>query len=79
MGGTHSGHIKKDTFMNTHKFHLRLLLFAVMLSHWAVVKPEVVLPPLFADGMVLQRGRELRVNGTAAPGEKVTLSMAGRK
>lgn len=50
-----------------------------MLSHWAVVKPEVVLPPLFADGMVLQRGRELRVNGTAAPGEKVTLSMAGRK
>lgn len=65
--------------MNTHKFHLRLLLFAVMLSHWAVVKPEVVLPPLFADGMVLQRGRELRVNGTAAPGEKVTLSMAGRK
>ena len=50
-----------------------------MLSHWAVVKPEVVLPPLFADGMVLQRGREQRVNGTAAPGEKVTLSMAGRK
>ena len=50
--------------MNTHKFHLRLLLFAVMLSHWAVVKPEVVLPPLFADGMVLQRESNPEHGGT---------------
>jgi len=39
---------------------------------------EVSLPPLFADHMVLQRGRKLPVWGQADAGEKVTVSLAGQ-
>lgn len=37
------------------------------------------LPKVFGDNMVLQQGRKVPVWGKAAPGEKVTVSFAGRK
>lgn len=39
----------------------------------------VQLPPIFSDGMVLQRDRPLPVWGTAVPGEKITVSLRGQQ
>jgi sialate O-acetylesterase len=44
----------------------------------SVALADVKLPGVFGDQMVLQRDRELPVWGSAAPGEKVTVSMAGQ-
>ena len=35
--------------------------------------------PLVSDGMVLQRDRSLNISGWAEPGEKIELSLAGKK
>jgi len=40
---------------------------------------EIKLPSLFADHMVLQRGIAVPVWGTAGPGQKVTVEVAGKK
>jgi sialate O-acetylesterase len=48
-----------------------LLVAAAPLSAFAEVQPN----PLFSDHMVLQQGVELPVWGTAAPGEKVTVTL----
>jgi sialate O-acetylesterase len=40
---------------------------------------DVALPSLFQDSMVLQRGMKCPVWGTAAPGEAVTVEIAGKK
>ncbi len=49
------------------------LLFA------ACVDGEVKMPQIFGNGMVLQRGQPVPVWGTAAAGERVTVSFAGQK
>jgi sialate O-acetylesterase len=40
---------------------------------------EVKLPKLISDNMVLQQGRKVRIWGTAAPGEKVTVAFRDQK
>jgi len=48
----------------------------------AVVSPalgEVKLPKVFADGMVLQQDMKVPIWGTAAPGEKVTVTFGDHK
>ncbi|TWT46877.1 sialate O-acetylesterase [Botrimarina hoheduenensis] len=40
---------------------------------------EVKLPEVFSDGMVLQRDMPLPIGGTAAPGEQVTVRLAGQQ
>jgi sialate O-acetylesterase len=42
-------------------------------------RAEVRLPSLFGDNMVLQQGPRSRVWGTAAPGERVSVRVAGRE
>ena len=39
---------------------------------------DVSLPSLFSDNMVLQRGASVPIFGTADPGERVTVSVAGK-
>ena len=62
----------------------KLSLFAVaLLSLFATAAPqawgEVKLPSVFSSNMVLQRDREIPVWGVAAPGEAVTIELAGNK
>ena len=49
-------------------------LAAVVLSAPPAALAAVSVPPLFGDHMVLQRDKEVPVWGTAAPGEKVTVT-----
>ena len=55
----------------------RLTIFAAALlvgtPAWAAPR----LDPLFGDGAVLQRERPIRINGEAAPGERVRVRLAG--
>lgn len=65
--------------MNTHKLYSVII---AMLSVWiygAGAMAEVRVSPLISDGMVLQRGRTLKIGGWAAKNEKINLSLAGRK
>jgi sialate O-acetylesterase len=49
-------------------------------SSAAVVPAQALkLPAIFADNMVLQRGIKVPVWGTATPGDKITVSVAGQK
>lgn len=58
----------------------RLVLFAGLFALTApAAQADVKLHPLFTDHMVLQRDAECPVWGTAAPGEKVTVTLAGPK
>jgi len=56
----------------------RFLGLAVVLAvaSWALADVQVA--PIFGDGMVLQRDAKVPVWGTAEPGEKVTVSVAGQ-
>lgn len=45
----------------------------------AVARADVVLPPLFASGMVLQRDRPVPVWGRGEPGERVAVSYEGQE
>jgi sialate O-acetylesterase len=55
----------------------RLILLAGLFALAAPARADVKLHPLFTDQMVLQRDAECPVWGTAAPGEKVTVTLAG--
>ncbi|MGB3616725.1 MAG: sialate O-acetylesterase, partial [Catalinimonas sp.] len=55
---------------------LSLLLISMLLA--SGLRAEVRLPAFFADGMVLQRDRPVRVWGWADPHEDVTLQLADR-
>ena len=55
--------------------HTALLMFAAVASLLADVKPS----SLFGDHMVLQSGMAVPVWGTAAPGERVTVTFNGQK
>ena len=54
--------------------HLLWMTAIAISSSQAEVKPN----PLFADGGVLQRDREIPVWGTANPGEKITVEVCGQ-
>lgn len=55
--------------------HIIVILFFSLFS--SVIFSQVRLPKLISDGMVLQRGTDLRIWGWASPGEKVSVSFAG--
>ena len=58
-----------------------LLLSAIafsLCSLLAAAHADVTLPSLFSDNMVLQRNAPVPVFGTADPGERVTVSVAGK-
>lgn len=44
----------------------------------ASVPADIRLPEIISDGMLLQRGVEIPIWGTAAPGEKITVRFAGQ-
>ncbi|MFA6546094.1 MAG: sialate O-acetylesterase [Limisphaerales bacterium] len=51
---------------------------AILLCLAAAARAEVKLPAIFGDHMVLQREASVPVWGTAAPGEEVTVTIAGQ-
>jgi sialate O-acetylesterase len=55
----------------------RFLIVLSLLSAGGILA-DVRLPSLFSDHMVLQRNAEIPVWGWADPGEKITLTLAGR-
>jgi sialate O-acetylesterase len=55
-----------------------LVLFASALGLGGAARAEVTLGKLFSDNMMFQRNRPIRVWGTAAPGEAVTVTLAGK-
>ncbi|MGH9528512.1 MAG: sialate O-acetylesterase [Terriglobales bacterium] len=56
---------------------LRIAIAASVLA-WSVCWADPVLPALFSDHMVLQRGSEIHIWGKADPSEKIAVSIAGR-
>ncbi len=54
------------------------LTFALALFLPAVAQAEAKLPAVFGHHMVLQRDKPVSVWGTAEPGEKVTIALAGQ-
>ena len=63
--------------MKTHSNHLVIALAAAT-ALAATVARAVTLGAPFENGMVLQRGMEAPVRGTARPGETVTVEFAGQ-
>lgn len=57
-------------------FIVPALLSAVVLL--AADVPDFALNRIFSNHMVLQRDREIPISGTAAPGEEVTVTLAGQ-
>jgi sialate O-acetylesterase len=58
--------------------HSRRILVAVSFTLWSLASwADPVLPSLFTDHMVLQRGRPIRVWGKADAGEKLKVELAG--
>lgn len=55
-----------------------LLVMIAMLSCVATVSAEVRLPAIFGNHMVLQRNQPLPVWGRAAPGERITVTLANQ-
>jgi len=56
-----------------------LLLAAASLGSAAGIRADFTLHGLFGDGMVLQRDQACPVWGTAAPGDAIDVSIAGRR
>ena len=56
----------------------QLTVLFLALSACLTASADVQLPPLFSDGMVLQRDLQVPVWGTADPGESITVSLAGQ-
>jgi sialate O-acetylesterase len=54
-----------------------LLLAAIAGLGLPAARADVQPHPLFADHMVLQRGIQVPVFGSAAPGERVTVTLTG--
>ncbi|MHB9106050.1 MAG: sialate O-acetylesterase [Armatimonadota bacterium] len=57
----------------------RFLLVLLLCGCGLGLRAEVTLPALFSDNMVLQRGIAAPVWGKAAPGEQITISIAGQQ
>ena len=66
--------------MCCRKFSSRLVCFcfALIVCCSAAAWAAVTLPAVFDDNMVLQRGQSVPVWGRAAPGEEVSVSIAGQ-
>jgi sialate O-acetylesterase len=60
----------------------KLLLFILVICSAALLAPqakgEVRVPSIIGDNMIVQQGLKARVWGTAQPGERVTVTFAGR-
>lgn len=56
-----------------------LIAAALLLTSCEVASAAVQLPPIFGEGMVLQRDCPLPIWGTATPGEKITVSLRSQK
>ena len=67
--------INTSTNLEPRAFVGLLILFAALFSTSALADP--VLPGLFSDHMVLQRGRDVPVWGWADPGETITVTLEG--
>lgn len=61
------------------KRNLWIAGLAAVLGYAPNARSDVKLHPLFSDGMVLQRQKTVPVWGTARPGEKVTVKIAGQQ
>ncbi len=61
-----------------YKMTRTILLACLFLAFGKMASADVSLPKLFTDHVVLQRGVEVPVWGWAAPGEAVTVSIAGQ-
>ncbi len=62
------------------KKSIHILFIALLLMTPAVTgSSQVRLPKLISDGMVLQRESRINIWGWAAPSEKITVSIAGKK
>ena len=59
--------------MNSILLKTWILTWLVLVSLGATSRAAVTLPPIIADGAVLQQGMEVPIWGTAAPGEVVTV------
>jgi sialate O-acetylesterase len=66
--------------VNSHRSFAALLLRAALAGVLLTVSApaEVKLAAIFGDGMVLQREMPVKVWGSAAPGEKVRVAIAGK-
>ena len=63
--------------MKTKSYLFLATLFVILLTF--PLTAQVRLPRLISDGMVLQRGTELKIWGWAAPGENVNVEFAGKQ
>ncbi len=63
--------------MKTHSLYSVITALLWMVAPLSGIVAGVRMSPLFADGMVLQRGRVVEIGGWADPGEKISFSMAG--
>ena len=63
--------------MHSHSTTQRLLALLAALTACGSAQAAPTLNPLFGDHAVLQRGRPIAVRGTAAPGERVTVTLGG--
>ncbi|HKP13347.1 MAG TPA: sialate O-acetylesterase [Blastocatellia bacterium] len=64
--------------MRFNHFILTLIAIVMTLGFASTTRADVKLPALIGDNMVVQQGVRARVWGWAAPGEPVTVSMAGQ-
>ena len=60
------------------RYFLMFSLTTLLLTATAHVRADVRVPTFIGDHMVLQRDRKIRLAGTARPGEKVAVSIAGK-
>ncbi|MEM1136027.1 MAG: CocE/NonD family hydrolase [Bacteroidota bacterium] len=59
-----------------HKVLLVVLIIFFNLSYPTI--GNVWVPEIFSEGMVLQRGKEIKIWGSASPGERVAVTLRGR-
>ena len=57
---------------------LLLVLIAALAATAPEARADAELASVFGEGMVLQRGKPIRIWGRAKPAEKVTVTLAGR-
>jgi sialate O-acetylesterase len=58
---------------------LKILFGAILSGSINMLYGTVVLPPYFADNMVLPANKEIKVSGKSADGERISLQIAGKK
>jgi sialate O-acetylesterase len=56
----------------------RFLIGTLFFAYTLGARAEVALPPVFSDHMILQHGMPVPIWGTASPGEKITVNIAGQ-